>query len=101
MTSPGQVTTQDAADDTRNRDILVYVNGDLLPRAEAKVSVYDSGFMLGDGMCEGLRLFDVARAVLEEHMVRLYASCRVVGLEIGMDRKGLLAALNQRPRRTG
>ena len=49
-------TTHDAEDDDRNRDIKIYVNGDLVHRDEAKVSVYDSGFMLGDGMWEGMRL---------------------------------------------
>jgi len=47
------VTTHDAEEDLRNRDIKIYVNGDIVHRDEAKVSVYDSGFMLGDGMWEG------------------------------------------------
>ena len=51
-------TTHDAEDDARNEHIKIYVNGDIVPRNEAKVSVYDSGFMLGDGMWEGMRLYN-------------------------------------------
>ena len=64
-------TTHDAQEDARNRDILIYVNGALKPRAEATVSVYDSGFMLGDGMWEGMRLYRGTWAFFDEHMDRL------------------------------
>ena len=49
-------TTHEAEEDSRNRDIGIYVNGDIFHRDDAKVSVYDSGFLLGDGMWEGMRL---------------------------------------------
>lgn len=88
-------TTHDADDDRRNREILIYVNGELLPRAEAKVSVYDSGFMLGDGMWEGMRLYNGKWAFFDEHMDRLFDSCKAVSLDIGMDRASVLAALNR------
>jgi len=88
-------TTHDAEDDPRNRDILIYVNGDLLPRDEAKVSVYDSGFLLGDGMWEGMRLVDGRWVFFEAHMDRFFDSCKAVGLEVGMDRAGILAALKR------
>ena len=58
MTADSHVSTHDAAADARNDDILIYVDGDLVHRDAAKVSVYDSGFMLGDGIWEGLRLYD-------------------------------------------
>ena len=61
-------TTHDAEDDPRNRDILIYVNGELKPRSEAVVSVYDSGFMLGDGMWEGMRLYNGTWAFFDEHI---------------------------------
>ena len=51
-------STHDAEADARNEDILIWVNGELVHKDEAKVSVYDSGFMLGDGMWEGMRLYD-------------------------------------------
>ena len=88
-------TTHDAAEDPRNRDILIYVNGDLLPRAEAKVSVYDSGFLLGDGMWEGLRLHNGRWAFLDDHLDRFLDSCKAVSLDPGMTREDLRAALDR------
>jgi len=86
-------TTHDALEDPRNADILIYVNGTLKHRDEAKVSVYDSGFMLGDGMWEGMRLYDGVWAFFEEHMDRFFHSCRAVSLDVGMDAEGILHAL--------
>ena len=88
-------TTHDAVDDPRNRDIKIYVNGDIVHRDEAKVSVYDSGFMLGDGMWEGLRLYNGKWAFFDEHMDRFFASCKTVSLKVGLDRAGILDALNR------
>ncbi len=88
-------TTHDADDDPRNRDIKIYVNGDLVHRDEAKVSVYDSGFMLGDGMWEGMRLYNGKWAFFDEHMDRFFASCKAVSLDVGMDRAGILEALTR------
>ncbi|MEP5759900.1 MAG: aminotransferase class IV [Litoreibacter sp.] len=88
-------TTHAADEDKRNRDIKIYLNGDLVHRDEAKVSVYDSGFMLGDGMWEGMRLYDGVWAFFDEHMDRFFESCKAVSLEVGMDRGGVLDALNR------
>ena len=88
-------TTHDAEDDDRNRDIKIYVNGDLVHRDEAKVSVYDSGFMLGDGMWEGMRLYNGVWAFFDEHMDRFFESCKAVSLDVGMDRAGILDALSK------
>ncbi|MFV2035871.1 MAG: aminotransferase class IV, partial [Halocynthiibacter sp.] len=85
-------TTHDADDDIRNRDIKIYVNGEIVHRDEAKISVYDSGFMLGDGMWEGLRLYNGKWAFLDEHLDRLFDSCKAVSLDIGMDRAGVVEA---------
>lgn len=90
-----QLTTHDAEEDARNQDILIYVNGEIVPRSEAKVSVYDSGFMLGDGMWEGMRLYNGVWAFFEEHMDRLFNSCKAVSLDIGMDKEGILNALTK------
>ncbi len=89
------VSPHDAEEDERNQHILIYVDGDIVPRHEAKVSVYDSGFMLGDGMWEGMRLYNGRWAFFSEHMDRLYGSCKSVGLDIGMDRQALLDALDR------
>ncbi len=77
-------STHDAELDARNESILVYVNGRLVPKHEATVSVYDSGFMLGDGMWEGLRLYDGQWAFFDEHMDRLFNSLKSVSIEIDM-----------------
>jgi len=90
-----KLTTHDSEEDARNQDILIYVNGDIVPRNEAKVSVYDSGFMLGDGMWEGLRLYNGVWSFFDEHMDRLFNSCKAVSLDIGMDKQGVLDALNK------
>jgi branched-chain amino acid aminotransferase len=88
-----EISTHDAVDDERNRSILIYINGELKPRDQATVSVYDSGFMLGDGMWEGMRLYDGVWVFFDEHMDRLFNSCKAVSLDIGMDRDGIRRAL--------
>jgi branched-chain amino acid aminotransferase len=88
-----KVTTHQAEDDARNTDILIYVDGQIVPKAQATVSVYDSGFMLGDGVWEGLRLYDGKWAFLDEHIDRLFEAAKAIDLDIGMDRKGVISAL--------
>lgn len=95
MTDTTKRTTHDAEQDTRNQDIKIYVNGDIVHRHDAKVSVYDSGFMLGDGMWEGMRLYNGKWAFFDEHMDRLFESCRAISLGIGMDRGAIAEALRQ------
>ncbi|MDJ0827102.1 MAG: aminotransferase class IV, partial [Rhodobacter sp.] len=87
------VTTHQAEDDVRNESVLIYVDGKLVPRAEAVVSVYDSGFMLGDGVWEGLRLYNGRWAFLDEHLDRLFEAAKAIDLEIGTDREGVKEAL--------
>ena len=71
------------------------MNGEIVHRDAAKVSVYDSGFLLGDGMWEGMRLYNGKWAFFEEHMDRFFASCKTVALDVGMDRAGILNALTR------
>ena len=80
-------------DDPRNRDILIYVNGAMQPRERAVVSVFDSGFILGDGVWEGLRVHRGRVAFLAAHLERLYEAAKAIDLDIGMDRAALTAAL--------
>jgi branched-chain amino acid aminotransferase len=89
------LSTHDAETDARNETILVWVDGRLVPRAEATVSVYDSGFMLGDGVWEGLRLHDGRWGFLDDHLDRLFAAARAIDLDIGRDRAGVAAALEE------
>ncbi|MEL7459806.1 MAG: aminotransferase class IV [Pseudomonadota bacterium] len=88
-------STHDAQEDARNEDILIWVNGDLVPRHQAKVSVYDSGFMLGDGMWEGMRLYDGVWAFFDEHMDRLFNSLKAVSLDPGLTRDEIKTLLDQ------
>lgn len=88
-------TAHDARRDARNCDVKVYVNGEIVHRNEAKISVYDSGFMLGDGMWEGLRLYNGTWAFFDEHMKRFFDACKAVSLDAGMDKAGILDALNR------
>jgi branched-chain amino acid aminotransferase len=85
--------THDHAVDPRNEEILVWVNGELRPRAEAVVSVFDAGFVLGDGVWEGIRVSGGQPAFLEQHLDRLWEGARAIMLDIGMSRAALTAAI--------
>ncbi|MEC8039129.1 MAG: D-amino acid aminotransferase [Pseudomonadota bacterium] len=87
------VSTHQAEEDARNEEILIYLNGKIVPKAEAVVSVYDSGFMLGDGIWEGLRLYNNTWAFLDDHMDRLFEASLAVDLDIGMTREQVISAL--------
>lgn len=76
--------SQDFAVDPRNADLKIYVNGALVPRAEARVSIFDAGFVLGDGVWEGLRLHKGRLLFLEAHLDRLYRGLKDIALDIGL-----------------
>ena len=80
-------------DDPRNADIRIWINGVLKPRAEATVSVFDSGFVLGDGVWEGLRVVGGHPLFLDAHLDRLFEGAKAIALDIGLDRAGLTRAL--------
>ena len=84
---------QDFHDDPRNADIRIWVNGSLKPRNEAVVSVFDSGFVLGDGVWEGLRVYDGRPAFLAAHLDRLFEGAKAIALDIGLTRAQLAAAI--------
>ncbi|WND03247.1 aminotransferase class IV [Temperatibacter marinus] len=81
--------THDYVDDPRNQSILINVNGELFPRDEAKVSVFDSGFILGDGVWEGLRVHNGIIVLLDEHLQRLYAGAKAIDMDVGIKRDEL------------
>lgn len=87
--------THNALPDARNEEVLIYINGELTPRAEAKISVFDSGFLVGDGVWEGLRLHEGVFVFLDEHLDRLFQGAKAIGLDIGMTREELAAALRR------
>ncbi len=74
--------THDYQDDPRNANILIDINGKIFKRAEAKVSVFDSGFVLGDGVWEGLRVHNGRIAFLEQHLDRLYEGAKALDMEM-------------------
>ena len=90
-----EITAHEAKDDPRNQHILIYVDGKIVPRSEAKVSVYDSGFMLGDGVWEGLRFYNDSWAFLDEHINRLYEAAKAIDLDITLQKVELIAALEK------
>ncbi|MEM1430120.1 MAG: aminotransferase class IV [Pseudomonadota bacterium] len=89
-----EISTHDAEHDPRNDDLRVWVDGALVHKDAAKVSVYDSGFMLGDGMWEGLRLYDGVWTFFDDHMDRLFDSCKAVALDIGLSREAIRGILD-------
>ncbi|MFT5113729.1 MAG: branched-chain amino acid aminotransferase [Parasphingorhabdus sp.] len=76
--------THDSNDDPRNKDILINVNGELKHRSEAVVSVFDSGFILGDGIWEGLRVHKGKVAFMQDHLRRLYQGAKALDMEVGI-----------------
>ncbi len=86
-------STHQAIADERNESIEIYINGEFFPRHEAKVSVFDSGFLVGDGIWEGIRLHHGHFAFLDRHLDRLFAGAAATGIDIGLDRAGVEAAL--------
>jgi len=84
---------QGFVEDPRNDTLLVYVNGDLVPKAEAKVSVFDSGFVLGDGVWDAFRLVNGTLVFMAEHLERLCEGARSIDFDIGLTEKELADAL--------
>ncbi|MFL3028423.1 MAG: aminotransferase class IV [Candidatus Neomarinimicrobiota bacterium] len=76
--------THEYIQDPRNENILIYIDGKIIPRPEAKISVFDSGFLLGDGVWEGIRLHNGQLVFLKEHLDRLYTGANSIGMDIGM-----------------
>jgi branched-chain amino acid aminotransferase len=85
--------THDTAPDPRNASILISVNGELKPRDEAVVSVFDSGFVLGDGVWEGMRVHNGRIVFLDRHLDRLFEGAKAIAMEIGLDRAALVRRL--------
>lgn len=87
--------SQDFTPDPRNASALIYLNGALVPREQAKVSIFDGGFVVGDGIWEGLRLHHGALLFLDQHLDRLYWGAARIGLDIGLDREALTAEVRR------
>ena len=86
-------STHSAIVDPRNENVKIYINGDFHSRENAQISVFDSGFLVGDGIWEGLRLHNGKIAFLDKHLDRLFAGASAIHLDIGLDREELINAL--------
>jgi branched-chain amino acid aminotransferase len=82
--------SQDFEEDPANAAVLVGLNGDLVPRAEARVSIFDGGFIAGDGVWDGLRLHKGALLFLDDHLERLFAGAAAIRIDIGLSREALV-----------
>ena len=91
--------THRAVADPRNAGTLVYVNGVYVPRAEARISVFDSGYLVGDGVWEGIRLHRGSFLFLDRHLDRLFRNAAAIGLDPGLDRAGVAELLAETARR--
>jgi len=81
--------------DFRNKNIQIYINGSFYHRDEAKISVYDSGFLMGDGIWEGLRLVNNKWIFIDEHIDRLFEGCKAIDLDIKMTKEDIVNALDE------
>ena len=88
-----QKSTHDAIPDDRNADVKIYINGEFFDRNDAKISVFDSGYLVGDGIWEGVRLHDGKFMHLDMHLDRLFQASKAVHMDIGKTREELEAAL--------
>ena len=87
--------THDAIPDARNDEVIVSVNGELVPRGEATISVFDSGYLVGDGIWEAVRLHEGALVFLDEHLDRMWSAAKTVGIDIGMSREQLTGEIRK------
>lgn len=87
--------THNAESDKRNNDVLIYINGELFKRAEAKISVFDSGYLVGDGVWEAMRLYNGVLAFSNQHLDRLWAGAAAIGMEMNFSREELLEKVHQ------
>ena len=88
-------TTHDYYEDPRNKDIQIYINGEFFHRSEATVSVLDSGFLLGDGVWEGIRLHEGKLLHFDAHMDRLFNGAELISLPININRNELQQAIQK------
>jgi len=85
--------THSYVEDQRNENIIIYINGEFYPRKEAKISVFDSGFLLGDGVWEGIRIHNGTLCFIEEHIKRLYHGAEKLKIEIGTSKEELIVLI--------
>lgn len=89
------MTNKNSLHMNKNKDILIYVNGSMLKRQDAKISVYDSGFLMGDGIWEGLRLVNGNWIFLDEHIDRLFEGLKAIDIDLSMTKSEVIGALEE------
>ena len=82
-----------AEEDARNETLMLWLNGRIVPKAQAVVSIYDAGFMLGDGVWEGIRLYNGTWAFIDEHMDRLFEAAKAIDMDIAMTKDAVKQAI--------
>jgi len=90
-----QMSSHSYISNSKNDDIFININGELLHRKEAKISVFDSGFLLGDGVWEGIRLHQSKLVFIENHLDRLYASAQGISLDIPYSKQDIINEINK------
>ncbi len=88
-------STHDYDIDKRNNDIQIYINGEFFHRSEAKISVMDSGYLLGDGVWEGIRLHKGTLIHLDDHLDRLFSGANSIAMDIGISQHEMAEALQK------
>jgi len=87
--------THNALDDPRNEDVKIYINGELLPREDAKISVFDSGYLVGDGVWEGIRLHHGVLCFVDDHLNRLWEGAASIGMKLPFSREELVGKIKK------
>lgn len=87
--------THNAIDDPRNESVFIYINGELLPREDAKISVFDSGYLVGDGVWEGIRLHHGVLCFLKDHLDRLWEGAASIGMKLPFSREVLIGNIRE------
>ena len=88
-------STHDYDNDSRNNDIQIFINGEFYHRSEAKISVMDSGYLLGDGVWEGIRFHKGHLVHLQRHLDRLYEGAKAIEMTIGLSKDEMIVALKK------
>jgi branched-chain amino acid aminotransferase len=86
--------THNSLDDVRNNDIKIYINGEFHKRAEAKISVFDSGYLVGDGVWEAVRISKGTLIFIDDHLSRLWNAAKATGIKLSFSKQELIKIIN-------
>jgi branched-chain amino acid aminotransferase len=86
--------THNAEHDERNESVKIYINGEFFDRQDAKISVFDSGYLVGDGVWEGIRLHHGKLVFIDDHLDRLWSAAKTTGIDLGMTKDELISKIH-------